>query len=254
LKNDYVVLGAILLIIGCLIFITQYQRYVDLSSGLGQFARYLNPSLQREYEQIVIPGLIVGSVMGILGFVLFLVGVQAEEVPRKEEIKPVEERPTSQVIREVKEKRCKKCGAVIPPKAKFCNSCGARIGLKPAYKYAIVAVVILIVALIPVSLYMTQPILEARNTTSESGWDLTRGFYVTVRGEIFNEGFRPAYNVRVRVIGYDTLGNEVESGYCTIREVPAKGSTNFNVLLDIEMGETVSSHKVDLQYNIWALA
>jgi hypothetical protein len=253
LKNDYVVWGAILLIIGCSIFITQYQRYTDLSSGLGQLARALNPSLQREYEQIVIPGLILGSVLGILGFVLFLVGIQAEEVRKKEEIKPLAEKPKPPIIKEVKEKRCKKCGAVISPKAKFCDSCGARIGLKPIYKYTIVAVAIFIVALIPVLLYITQPILKVRNTTSESGWDIKWGFYVTVQGEIFNEGVRPAYNVRVKVIGY-YMGNEVESGYCTIREVPAKGSRNFNVLLDIEMGETVLSHKVDLQYNIWALA
>jgi len=214
----------------------------------------LNPNLQREYEQIVIPSLILSAVVGIVGFVLCLVGVQMPEAPKKEEMKPLEEKPKPPIIKEVKEKRCKKCGAVISPKTKFCDSCGARIGLKPIYKYTIVTVVILIIALTPVFLYMTRPVLKVHNTTSESGWDLTWGFYVTVQGEIFNEGSRSAYDVRVTVIGYDTLGNVVESGYYTIREVPAKGSRTFNVLLDIEMGETVSSHKVDLQYNIWSLS
>jgi len=214
----------------------------------------LNPNLQREYELIVIPSLLVSSVVGIVGFVLCLVGVQAREVTKKEEIKPLEEKPKPPIIKEVKEKRCKKCGAVISPKTKFCDNCGARIGLKPVYKYTIVSVVILIIVLIPVFLYMTQPILKVQNTTSESGWDLTWGFYVTVQGEIFNEGSRPAYDVHVIVTGYDMLGNVVESNYCIIREVPAKGSRSFNVLLDIEMGETVSSHKVDLQYNIWSLS
>lgn len=156
---------------------------------------------------------------------------------------------------------CPKCGKEVTPEAVFCPSC--RTTLRPTERgreryikrrNLIGFIMIALIALAPVFLYMTRPILRVENTTSTGGWNLTWGFYVTVRGEIFNDGFRPAHNVRVNIIGYDSSGKVVESDYDVIGEIPAKGSRAFSVLLDIEMGESIFSYKVNLEYDIWSIA
>jgi len=51
--------------------------------------------------------------------------------------------------------------------------------------------------------------------------------YITRNAECmhaFNDGLRSAYNVRVNIMGYNSLGNVVESGYDIIKEIPAKDS------------------------------
>ena len=115
----------------------------------------------------------------------------------------------------------------------------------------IILLIAIPIVVVPMYFYLTRPILSVENTSSKEGWNVTYGFYVTVTGEIFNDGIRPAHNVRVVVIGYDSEGNVVESGYDTIQEIPAKGSRAFSVLLYIEMAKTIDSYKVNLEYKIW---
>jgi len=130
MKGGVLAAGAVLLIIGFLIFWTGYSVVQQYSTSLGQLGLALSSEAQNQYQQAQLQ-VMIGGILAFIGFVVCIYGAAAS--PAGKQIRPVvvskpvptatpQEPPKAvQTILAI----CPQCKNRIPADAKFCSQCGA---------------------------------------------------------------------------------------------------------------------------------